>query len=160
MKKYLTLMIAVCVVAQAAVASAGERYKFRSVSNASFFAAPAFLAQAPPAPAADGAAPAPTADPAAGGAVKLFGCVKYKDHDEMHPCAVPKVISVKDPCDTCCDPCSCCKPKCVHIKICVPPCGCERVKCNKSGTRVTYDYGKYSVDVRVKKGYIEVDYQD
>jgi len=153
MKKYLSLMIAVCVVAQAVVASAGERYQFRNVSHASFFAAPAFLNQAPP-------APAPKMDPAAGGAVKLFDCVKYKDHDEMHPCAVAKVIAVKDPCDHCCDPCSCCKPKCVHIKICVPPCGCERIKCNKSGTRVTYDYGKYSVDVRVKKGYIEVDYQD
>jgi hypothetical protein len=96
---------------------------------------------------------------AVGAGVQLFHCVKYKDCDEMAPCAVPKIISVKDPC-ACCDPCNCCAPKCVYIKICVPPCACEEVKCRKNGTRIEYDYGKYSVDVRVKDGYIEVDYQD
>ena len=91
--------------------------------------------------------------------VALFPHVKYKDKHEMAPCAVPKIIRVKDPC-ACDDCCSCCGPKCVYIQICVPPCACERVKSNKSGTRVEYDYGDYEVDVRVKDGYIEVDYQD
>jgi len=93
------------------------------------------------------------------GAIELFNCVRYKDLDEMAPCAVTKIIQVKDPC-ACRNPCDCCGPKCVFIKICVPPCGCERVKVKKNGTRVEYDYGDYEIDVRVKKGYIEVDYQD
>ncbi len=97
--------------------------------------------------------------PAAPEGVELFTCVKYKDHDEMAPCAVPKIIQVKDPC-ACSDPCNCCGPKCVFIKICVPPCGCERVKVRKGGDRIKYDYGEYEVDVRIKDGYIEVDYQD
>ncbi len=101
----------------------------------------------------------PVPDAGAGEAIELFHCVKYKDLDEMAPCAVPKIIQVKDPC-ACDDPCNCCGPKCVYIKICVPPCGCERVRVRHGGDRVRYDYGEYAVDVRVKKGYIEVDYQD
>lgn len=92
-------------------------------------------------------------------AVELFACVKYKDLHEIAPCAVPKIISVKDPC-ACEDTCDCCDPKCVYISICVPPCECECVKVRKDGDRVKYDYGEYEVDVRVKEGYIEVDYQD
>ena len=105
------------------------------------------------------------ADPEA--AVALFDHVKYKDHDEIAPCAVPKIIQVKDPCacdsecDSACDSaCDCCEPKCVSIKICVPPCGCEHIKVSCDGDRIKYDYGEYAVDVRIKKGYIEVDYQD
>ena len=105
---------------------------------------------------------------ASDGAVELFQCVKYKDLDEMAPCAVPKIIQVLDPC-ACKDACNCCEPQCVYIQICVPPpceckckCECEgeRVKVRKNGTRINYDYGEYEVDVRVKDGYIEVDYQD
>lgn len=91
--------------------------------------------------------------------VVLFHNVKYKDLDEMAPCAVPKIVTVKDPC-ACCDPCDCCGPKCVNIQICVPACGCELVSCKKDGDRVRYDYGEYAIDIRIKKGYIEVDYQD
>lgn len=88
----------------------------------------------------------------------LFTRVKYVDKREMHPCAVPKIIRVNDPCD--CKRCdSCCGDKCVYIQICVPPCGCENVKCRRNGDRVRYDYGKYKVDVRVRKGFIVVDYQ-
>ena len=89
--------------------------------------------------------------------IPLFTRVKYKDLREMAPCAVPKIIVVKDPCA--CDD-GCYAPKCVCIEICVPPCGCEEVKCKRNGNRMRYDYGKYAVDVRIKKGYIEVDYQD
>lgn len=89
----------------------------------------------------------------------LFTNVKYVDKREMHPCAVSKIIRVNDPC-ACKDQCNCCGPKCVYIEICVPPCGCEEVKCRRDGDRVRYDYGKYAVDVRVKKGHIVVDYQN
>jgi hypothetical protein len=91
--------------------------------------------------------------------VELFTRVKYTDRHEMAPCAVTKIIAVNDPC-ACHDPCNCCGPKCVYIQICVPPCACESVRSRKNGDRVRYDYGKYAVDVRVKNGYIEVDYQD
>ncbi|MEY3175393.1 MAG: hypothetical protein RLZZ436_3307 [Planctomycetota bacterium] len=113
---------------------------------------PAAAAAPEPAPPA---APAPAPAPAD---VKLYCNVKYKDLNEMAPCAVPKIIQVKDPCA--CDSCCCCEPACVYISICVPECGCEVVTCSKNGDRIRYDYGKYAVDVRVKKGHIEVDYQD
>ena len=94
-------------------------------------------------------------DPASLG-VPLYTNVKYKDLDEMSCCAQPKIISVKDPC-----PCEDgCGPKCVYIEICVPTEGCELISCRRNGNRIRYDYGKYAVDVRIKKGYIEVDYQD
>ena len=86
----------------------------------------------------------------------LFKRVKYVDKREMHPCAVTKIIAVNDPCERC-D--SCCGPNKVFIQICVPPCGCETVKCRRHGDRVRYDYGKYKVDVRVRKGFVVVDYQ-
>ena len=90
----------------------------------------------------------------------LFTNVKYVDLREKHPCAVSKIIRVNDPCD-CRNACnSCCGPKCVYIEICVPPCDCEEeIRCRRAGDRLRYDYGKYKVDVRVKKGFIVVDYQ-
>ena len=92
-------------------------------------------------------------------AVPLYTNVVYKDRDEMSPCAQPKIIAVKDPC-ACEDPCGCCGPKCVYIQICVPTCGCELISCRRNGDRIRYDYGKYAVDVRIKRDHIEVDYQD
>ena len=86
----------------------------------------------------------------------LFTRVKYTDVHEMSPCAAPKLIMVKNPCA--CD--SCCEPQMVCIEICVPTCGCEEVTCRRFGNRIRYDYGKYAVDVRIKHGYIQVDYQD
>jgi hypothetical protein len=91
--------------------------------------------------------------------IPLYTNVKYTDRDEMAPCAVSKIIALKDPC-VCRDACDCCGPQCVFIEICVPSCGCELVSCRRNGDRIRYDYGKYAVDVRVKKGFIEVDYQD
>lgn len=103
--------------------------------------------------------PVPDAGVVSAAPIHLFHNVKYKDLDEMAPCAVPKIITVKDPC-ACHHPCHCCGPKCVQIQICVPPCACEEFKSRRNGDRVRYDYGEYAVDVRVKDGYIEVDYQD
>jgi hypothetical protein len=91
--------------------------------------------------------------------IPLYTNVKYTDRHEMSPCAVSKIIAVKDPC-ACRDACNCCGPKCVFIEICIPTCGCELISCRRNGDRIRYDYGKYAVDVRVKKGFIEVDYQD
>ncbi len=85
----------------------------------------------------------------------LYTNVKYKDLREMSPCAQPKIIAVKDPCDD-----GCCGQKCVYIQICVPTCGCELISCKRNGDRIRYDYGKYAVDVRIKRNHIEVDYQD
>ena len=86
----------------------------------------------------------------------LFTRVKYTDLHEKFPHAVSKIITVKNPCwDD-----SCCEPETVCIEICVPPCACEKVKCRMFGNRIRYDYGKYAVDVRIKRGYIQVDYQD
>lgn len=108
------------------------------------------LSPVPEAPYEIGAAPA----------VPMFQCVKYKDLDEMAPCAKSKIIVVKNPCADPCDPCKACEPPCVAIEICVPTCGCELISCKRDGDRVRYDYGKYAVDVRIKKDHIEVDYQD
>ena len=89
--------------------------------------------------------------------IPLYTNVKYTDRHEMAPCAISRIIAVKDPCAS---KDSCCGPQCVFIEICVPPCGCELVSCRRNGDRIRYDYGKYAIDVRVKKGYIQVDYQD
>jgi len=85
----------------------------------------------------------------------LFTNVKYTDLHEKAPGAVPKIITVKNPFRKL----GCCEPETVCIEICVPPCGCEKVKCRLFGNRIRYDYGKYAVDVRVKRGHIQVDYQ-
>ena len=111
----------------------------------------------PPAPM-----PEPMAPVAAGGSVELFHCVKYVDKREMAPCAKPMIVEVRCPCWKP-DPCNpCAKPACVKVQICVPECSCcpPEIKCSKDGKNVRYDFGKYAVDVRTKKGYIEVDYQD
>lgn len=92
-----------------------------------------------------------------GAAIPLYTNVRYKDLHEMAPCAVPKIIAVKDPCA---NPNNCCGPQCVYIQICVPSCGCELISCRRNGDRIRYDYGKYAVDVRIKRNHIEVDYQD
>lgn len=86
----------------------------------------------------------------------LFTRVKYTDLHEKYPHAVSKIITVKNPSRR--D--GCCEPDTVCIEICVPPCGCEEVRCRSFGNRIRYDYGKYAVDVRIKRGYIQVDYQD
>jgi hypothetical protein len=94
-----------------------------------------------------------------GPAMPLFTCVKVEDPDHIHPCAVPKIVMVPDPC-ACHHPCSCCEPKCVAIKICVPPCGCVEHKCKHGGRKQEYDYGDYEVEITVKDGYVKVDYDD
>ena len=52
----------------------------------------------------------------------------------------------------------------MSVKICVPPecpCSCPpKVTCRRGGKYVRYDYGKYAVEIRVKKGFVVVDYDD
>ena len=94
-------------------------------------------------------------------------CVKYKDLRNIAPCAKPLIVAVPDPCackcKRSCDPCApCAPPKMVSVKICVPSCTCGPpcVTRSKCGKYVRYDFGKYAVDIRSKKGYVEVDYDD
>jgi hypothetical protein len=98
-----------------------------------------------------------------GDAVELFPNVCYKNVRNMHPCAVPRIVLVPDPC-ACLKQCGCCEPSCVAIQICVPPedccCSQERHLCKKGGLCQRYCFGKYSVDIRVKKGCVVVCYKD
>jgi hypothetical protein len=90
-------------------------------------------------------------------AIELYPCVKYKDCHNAHPCGVTEIVKIVDPCY---DPCSCCEPSCVYVAICVPPCGCRRIKVRDHGRKITYDYGKYEVEIKSKRGVVVVDYDD
>lgn len=88
--------------------------------------------------------------------VELFQCVKYKDLKNVHPCAVPMIVSVPDPCA---DDCSCTK-SCVYVQVCVPPCECYTTKCRRKGNKVILDFGNYEVEVTSARGAVVVDYDD
>lgn len=92
--------------------------------------------------------------------VPLYHCVKYRDERKIHPCAVPMVVMVQDPCwrEDRCNPCD--TPKCVAVQICVPPCSVcpPKVTCRRNGAHVRYDFGKYAVDIRSHRGVVMVDY--
>ncbi len=99
--------------------------------------------------------------------VSLFECVRVKDPHHIHPCAVPTIVQIADPCpkcNTCCDPCNpcaqCCEQPCVSVQICVPPCGCPKVKTRRNGHYVKYDYGKYRIEITSRNGVVTVDYDD
>ena len=111
-------------------------------------------------------APTPVADPAgvpvpydhvfptATPALRLYDHVRVKQTRNIAPCAVPKLVAIKDPCF----PCS---GNCVYVEVCVPPCGCEEVKCSRCGDKLRLDYGKYSVDIcTTRRGLVVVDYND
>ena len=119
------------------------------------------LSQPPPAPLPDRAGPEIEPAPSAiGELIELYPFVKYKDRDEMHPLAVKTVVSVPHPA-TGWKLCRCCPPPLVNVLICVPPnCGPPRVKYKRLFREYEYDFGKYAVDVRLRDGRIEVDYQD
>lgn len=124
------------------------------------------LPTAPGATALDATAPmaVPGSEPvpAAGSPITLYHCVRVKDECNIAPCAVPQIVMVKDPCAVC-DPCNrCAAPKCVAVQICVPPCSeCPpRVTCRRDGEYVSYDYGKYRVEITSRNGVVTVDYDD
>ena len=93
-------------------------------------------------------------------AFTLYPNVKYIQCRNQHPCPVPMIVSVKDPCSLCdkCNPC----PTCVNVQICAPPCDCPcKINCNRDGSKVCYSWGKYSVTITSKKnGQVVVDYND
>jgi hypothetical protein len=156
------------MIVAAATANAAERRISARFSSTTARKAPALLKPAyilaqnevPPAPAPEGA-PAPTPLPAGaapvGGPIGLYHCVKYSDVRNVHPCAVPTIVQVTDPCW---DPDSCCPPTCVSVEICVPPCACLEVKHSKDGRKVKYDYGEYEVELVSRNGKVFVDYDD
>ena len=90
----------------------------------------------------------------------LFTNVKVRDEKRIACNSVPMIVTIKDPC-ACKDACTCCTtPKCVNVLVCVPACTeCPpKVICKREGAYVKYDFGKYRVEIRSKKGYVEVDY--
>ncbi len=101
--------------------------------------------------------------PVQGAAVTLYPKVRYKDAKNIAPCAVPQIVMVKDPCPPQCDPCNPCaipETRCVAVQICVPPCSAcpPKITCRRGGEYVKYDFGKYRVEIRSKKGCVTVDY--
>ena len=113
---------------------------------------------------------------------ELYECVKYQDLDHIAPCAEEKIVKVLDPCWEP-DPCKCAcdqKPKYVYVKICVPkkapctpkpscctpkPACCEKdhgpkVTCRNNGVYTKYDYGKHRIEIRVRNGWVMVDYDN
>jgi hypothetical protein len=163
MKKIMSLMIVAAVVTTATSVSAAELSFFGSFkkidANSPYGRFVSLQGEAiPPAPAVEGSkAPAAKGHPTA----ELFHCVRYEDLCNVHPCAVTKIVSIKDPCWKP-DPCSCkCQvAPCVLVKICVPPCGCPKVRVTRNGSKVKYDYGKYEVEISSRRGVVKVDYDD
>ena len=90
------------------------------------------------------------------GGFPLFPRVEVEDRHHIHPCAVPTIVQVLDPCADACDSCG---PRCVYVEICVPP-GCPDIKVRRHGRKVKYDYGDYKVVVTSRDGYVKVDYDD
>lgn len=122
--------------------------------------------------------PVPDEAPAAE-SIELYPCVHYHDKDEAHPCGVPVVVAVPDPCSVkhpfywlvgdapadCCDPCNpcatCCAKPQVYVMICVPPdCPVPAPCVSHHDRHYTYDFGCYSVEVKLRRGAIDVEYHD
>jgi hypothetical protein len=160
MKKLAVLTLAVAGMLTASVVFAADGPVISAVEG------PTLTAQAPLQPVPDavstaqgpavGAVPVPTQSVA----IPLYQCVKYKDQRKIAPCAVPMIVMVKDPCAKC-DPCNpCAAAPCVAVQICVPPCSTcpPKVCCKRGGEYVSYDFGKYRVEIRSRNGVVKVDY--
>ena len=93
--------------------------------------------------------------PIVGQPVSLYSNVRYHGTRNIAPCAVPTVIQVPDPCNkrNCCN-------NCVAVQVCVPPCEPCDIKVTRSGNKVRYDYGKYSVVVKTVGDHVVVHYGD
>lgn len=82
--------------------------------------------------------------------VALYRNVKVRDARKIHPCAVPTIVEVPDPCNPCCTVC---------VEICAPPCALRCVKPHGLLKRQTrFDYGEYKVDVIPRFGKLIIDY--
>jgi hypothetical protein len=101
---------------------------------------PAMHAYPPPAMHAYPAGPPPV----------LFTDVKVRHPRKIHPCAVPTLVEVPDPCDPCCT---------VLVEICAPPCELRCVKPHGLLKRQTrFDYGEYKVDIIPRGDRLIIDY--
>jgi hypothetical protein len=89
------------------------------------------------------------------GPIQLFACVKVEDEDNIHPCAVPMIVAVADPCNEC---------SCRYVMICVPPADCcndgPEIETSRSGRKVEYDYGEYEIEIKSKDDYVVINYDD
>ncbi|REK28975.1 MAG: hypothetical protein DWQ41_05365 [Planctomycetota bacterium] len=115
-----------------------------------------------PVPSAPMLAPAP--------AIELYPNVSYDDRDEMHPYAEPVIVAVPDPSsvkhpfywlvgDAPCNN-DCVQPM-AYVEICIPPnCPVPQPSVRHNGRKYVYDFGKYSVEVKLERGGIEVEYDD
>ncbi len=94
-----------------------------------------------------------------GRVVELYPNVVYRDLRRVHPCAVPYLIDVPMPPSRRSRGCTTCEPTCVTIKVCVPPCTTPCVKVRRHGRKLIYDFGKYEVNVLIRRtGRIVVNY--
>lgn len=89
--------------------------------------------------------------------VPLYPRVTYEDLDNVHPCGVPTIVQVLDPCE---NPCNTCGPRCVFVKICIPPNQPPRIKVEDHGRKIKYKYGEYQVEIESEDGVVSVDYDD
>lgn len=87
----------------------------------------------------------------------LYPRVEYEDLDHVHPCGVPTVVQVLDPCE---NPCASCGPRCVYVQICVPPNQRPRIKVEDHGRKVKYKFDDYQVEIESEDGVVSVDYDD
>ncbi|MCA9009987.1 MAG: hypothetical protein KDB01_09590 [Planctomycetaceae bacterium] len=81
--------------------------------------------------------------------IDLFQRVKVRNPRRIHPCAVPTIVTVQDPCDHCCT---------VNVEVCMPPCDNPEVRCSRLGNRVVYDFGKHKITLISRLGIVIVDY--
>ncbi len=91
--------------------------------------------------------------------IVLYDRVVYRDTRRIHPAAVPYLVEVPLPPPRRARGCVDCPPSCAIVKICVPPCQTPCVRVRRNGHKLRYDFGKYSVDVLVRRdGRVIVNY--
>ncbi len=81
--------------------------------------------------------------------VVLYPHVRIRDPHRAHPLGVPTIIPVPDPRDHC---------RVVYVEVCVPPCPCLSFWHNRRGTRAEYDFGRYEIDIILRRGMVIIDY--
>jgi hypothetical protein len=189
MSKLASVLSVVAVVAATSTVSAGE-YRgpsplFPTPAFVTFDEKPVEATPAPK-PEAAPATPAPAKAIELYKCVKyrdldhIAPCAEVKIVKVLDPCWKPdpcvccqkpkcvyiKICVPKKRVCTCCKPAppSCCAPK---APVCCPKpkCGCDKdrlrkVTCRSNGKYVKYDYGKHRIEIRVKDGYVEVDYDN
>jgi hypothetical protein len=161
MKKFAKLILAVVAVAAPAALAFAEEAPEVVAQGPALLPIPEAQPAQPGTPVPAVSKPVPGSQPvlAQGSIITLYPNVRYKDERRMAPGAVPQIVFVKDPCLS--GPRNRgCEPRCVAVQICVPPCSTcpPRVVCRRGGEYVKYDFGKYQVEIRSRRGCVTVDY--